>query len=170
MVEPDWTRWLVIVPLAMVSVTCLFRLFRRGDEPPWHEDVGQVAGGIGMIAMVMSWLGIVPLSLWVAVFGAQAAGFGTLVFLPGRHVREAVHHLMGSLAMIYMIVAGMRMNATVSPLAGAFGMYFLLYAGWSVARAATDSATAGTMLVRRPVVIEACRAVMNGCMAYLLFA
>jgi hypothetical protein len=169
MAGPDWTRWLLAVLLAAVNGTCLLRLTRDGDEPARHEDVGQAVAGIGMIAMLVSRLDAVSVAVWVAVFGAQATGFAVLVFRPGGHARVAVDHLMGSLAMMYMAVtgAGTGMRMGPSPLAAAFGMYFLLSAGRSVGRAVLAPGGAGTVMLRRPCVVEGARAVMGGGMAYL---
>jgi hypothetical protein len=201
-VEPVWARWLFTTVLAGVTVTCLIRLViayrgrRMPGGPERHDDVAQAVMGVSMIAMVLSWTDVLPTSLWVTIFGAQAVAFGVLLLrrpagapVGGRENWDYTHHVVASVAMVYMIVAltgpairamSMRgMSGTVpSPLTGAFGMYFLIYAGWSLLRAAgvrgVVPAAAGAggppAVLTRPMVVEGCRALMGGSMAYLLLA
>jgi hypothetical protein len=225
-VEPEWARWTFTAALVGVTATCLIRLVSigGGSRPPGsprrHEDISQLIMGVAMIAMVLSWTAVLPTSLWVILFGAQAVGFGVLLLRrpagrtePGHQNWDYTHHVMGSVAMIYMIVAltgtaaravvmpampgmtsmaGMSMPGmvatTISPLATAFGIYFLFYAGWSVVRAVRVNggvpvtvgagSGAGTgagpgglpAVLARPVLVEGCRALMGVTMAYLLLA
>jgi hypothetical protein len=196
--------------LAGISVTCLVRLVitcRRGHAPgvpSRHDDIAQVIMGVSMIAMVLSWTTYLPTPLWVMLFGAQAVGFGALLLSrpaaetgPSHENWDYTHHVVASIAMVYMIVAignratqtmpampGMSiaamptMSTSLSPLAWAFGVYFLIYAGWSVLRAVgvqgamAVAAGAGGIpsVLTRPVLVEGCRALMGGSMAYLLLA
>jgi hypothetical protein len=207
-VEPAWVRWVFTTVLAGVTVTCLIRLVvahrpvrSPGGVPERHDDLAQAVMGVSMIAMVLSWTSVLPTSLWVAIFGVQTVAFGALLLrgsaetrVGGRRNWDYTHHVVASVAMVYMIVAltgpagptapgmsmagmampGMSMSGTgLSPLAGAFGMYFLIYAGWSVLRAGGRGAVIADGLpavLTRPVVVEGCRALMGGSMAYLLLA
>lgn len=193
MTEPGWARWVLTAILAGITVTCLLRLVSAGRERPsgmprWHEDVGQVLMGVSMIAMVLSWTDALPKPLWVLLFGAQAVGFGGLLLRghggSGNENWDYTHHVMSSVAMVYMVVAmtgpaEMSMpGMAISPLAGAFGCYFLIYAGWSVIRATrvvsgvTVAAGEARLpaVLRQPMLIEGCRALMGGGMAFLLLA
>jgi hypothetical protein len=181
--------------LAGITVTCLLRLVSAGRDRPagmpgWHEDVGQVTMGVSMIAMVSSWTDVLPKPLWVLLFGAQAIGFAALLLRghggggtenAGNENWDYTHHVMASAAMVYMVVAmsGPAMpGMAISPLAGAFGFYFLVYTGWIVLRATRVvrgvTVTAGeaglTAVLRQPMVAEGCRALMGGGMAFLLLA
>jgi hypothetical protein len=212
-VEPVWVRWVFTTVLTGITVTCLIRLVihgRRGHVPgvpTRHDDIAQVIMGVSMIAMVLSWTTYLPTPLWVMLFGAQAVGFGALLLSrpaaqtgPNNENWDYTHHVVASVAMVYMIVAisnravanmpampgmpGMTMAPTpaagpvLSPLAWAFGVYFLIYTGWSVLRAAgiqgavPVAASAGGIpsVLTRPVLVEGCRALMGGSMAYLLLA
>lgn len=189
MTEPGWARWVLTAILAGITVTCLLRLAVTGRQrrstgmPRWHGDVGQVIMGVSMIAMVLSWTDVLPKPLWVLLFGAQAIGFGALLLrgrgAPGQENWDYTHHVMASAAMVYMVVAmsGPAMpGMAMSPLAGAFGCYFLIHAGWSVVRAGVGGVTLATgearlpAVLRQPVLVEGCRALMGGGMAFLLLA
>lgn len=194
MVEPEWARWALTAILAGITVTCLLRLVStgRGQRPAGvprrHEDIGQVVMGVSMIVMVLSWTDVVPKPLWILLFGAQAIGFGALLLrgnsgAEGHENWDYTHHVMGSAAMVYMVVgmtghAGAMPGMAMSPLAGAFGFYFLAYAGWSAVRATrvVGAVTVGAgearlpAVLRQPMLIEGCRALMGGGMAFLLLA
>lgn len=192
MTEPGWARWVLTAILAGITVTCLLRLVSTGRHRPAgvprrHEDIGQVIMGVSMIAMVLSWTDVLPTPLWVLLFGAQAIGFGGLLLrghgATGNENWDYTHHVMSSVAMVYMVVAmtGPAMSMpgmAMPPLAGAFGCYFLIYAGWSVIRAVrvvggvTVAAGEARLpaVLRQPMLIEGCRALMGGGMAFLLLA
>lgn len=191
MAVPEWARWVLTATLAGVTVTCLLRLIsshgrRPAGVPGRHEDVGQVVMGVSMIAMVLSWTDVLPTPLWVLLFGAQAIGFGALLLrgspaAAGHENWNYTHHVMASAAMVYMVVAmtGPTMTGmATAPLAAAFGMYFLIHAGWSLIRAARVvggvTVVAGEArlpaVLRQPMLIEGCRALMGGGMAFLLLA
>jgi hypothetical protein len=212
-VEPVWVRWVFTTVLAGITVTCLIRLVvngRRGSAPAVpgrHDDIAQAIMGVSMIAMVLSWTTYLPTPLWVMLFGAQAVGFGALLLSrpaaetgPTNENWDYTHHVVASVAMVYMIVtignrvtqsipamAGMpgmtaaampTMSTSLSPLAWAFGVYFLFYAGWSLLRAVgiqggvpVAAGAGGTpSVLTRPILVEGCRALMGGSMAYLLLA
>lgn len=191
MAVPEWARWVLTATLAVVTVTCLLRLIssrghRPAGTPDRHEDVGQAVMGVSMIAMVLSWTDVLPRPLWVLLFGAQAIGFGALLLrgrpaVTGHENWNYTHHVVASAAMVYMVVAmtGPTMTGmATAPLAGAFGMYFLIHSGWSVIRATRVvggvTVVAGEArlpaVLRRPVLVEGCRALMGGGMAFLLLA
>jgi Domain of unknown function (DUF5134) len=192
--EPAVVRWVITAVFVAVTVTCLLRLAstaRRTNRPAGlprrHEDLGHIVMAIGMIAMVLSWTWLLPTPVWVLVFGAQAVFFGAVLLRrpagwSDQDNWDHTQHMMASIGMIYMVLAiggtGMAgMDMGTSPLAGAFGVYFLIYAVWSGLRA-TQLAPAGVgvsagwsglpLVLSRPLAVHGCRALMGGGMAYLL--
>jgi len=193
--EPAAVRWVITAVFAAVTVTCLLRLAataRRENKPAGlprrHEDFGHVVMAIGMIAMVLSWTRLLPTPVWVVLFGGQAVFFAAVLLRrpagwSDQDNWDHTQHMMASIGMVYMVLAiggssemaGMAMGS--SPLAGAFGVYFLIYAVWSVLRA-TRLAPAGVgvsagwsglpLVLSRPLAVHGCRALMGGGMAYLL--
>jgi Domain of unknown function (DUF5134) len=177
-------RCMLVVVFAGITLICLARLLgaARGGRRAHgvHDDVGHAVMGVGMVAMVLSWTDVLPTVVWVALFGGQAAFFAMTLVRPGGGVSEQnwdhTHHLMGSLGMLYMVVGmgGMTM-AGVSPLAFSFGIYFLVFGVWSGLRAVRvvptlQPAGASVAVLRRPLLVHGCRALMGGGMAYLLLA
>jgi len=183
--EPVWARWLSVPLLAAVSACCLLRLLtgrRSTGAPARHEDIGQVVMGIAMIAMLLSWVNLIPRAVWVFGFAVQATVFGWLL-LRGRQPKHApahdawqnVHHLVASLAMVYLMVAlagtvSVRHPMALPALAGSFATYFVVYSGWSVLRVAATGAAGSTGLLRQPRLVEGCRAAMGLGMAAMLLA
>jgi hypothetical protein len=191
--EPASVRWVITVVFAAVMLTSLLRLVSLGRStrpdsvPHRHEDFGHVVMAVSMIAMVLSWTRLLPTSLWVLLFAGQAVFFGALL-LSGttspQHNWDETHHMVASVGMVYMVMAmgesgtGMPGMLGTSPLAGAFGVYFLIYAVWSALRAVrlmpaavgvTPAGWSGLPLVlSRPLTVHGCRALMGGGMAYLL--
>ena len=171
-----WLRWGFAGLLAVICLSCVIRVAaaRRDETPGRREEFAQVVMGLGMIAMFLSWTGLAPRVVYLLVFGVSAAGYAALLLRDSvcapREAWECTHHVMASVAMIYMAVG----TAAVPALAGAFGVYFLGYAGWGVLRVAGGGAVvtgSGVVaLLRRPRVIEACRATMGLSMAYLLLS
>lgn len=190
--EPASVRWVITVVFAAVMLTSLLRLVSLGGStrpdslPHRHEDLGHVVMAVSMIAMVLSWTRLLPTFVWVLLFLAQAVFFGALLLRGStspQHGWDETHHMVASAGMVYMVTAmgGTAMTGMVgtSPLAGAFGMYFLIYAVWSVLRAVRPMpAAVGTpagwsglpLVLSRPPVVHGCRALMGGGMAYLLLA
>ncbi len=190
-------RWVITVAFAAVTVTSLLRLAttaRRDPRPEGlprrHEDLGHVVMAVSMIAMVLSWTPLLPVAFWVLLFAGQAVFFGAMLLRRSatwsqQDKWDHTHHMMASVGMVYMVVAtgasadmaGMSMGASWSPLAGAFGLYFLVYAGWSMLRA-TFLAPAGVpagwsglpLVVSRPLAVHGCRALMGAGMAYVLLS
>jgi hypothetical protein len=192
--EPAAVRWVITAVFVAVTVTCLLRLAataRRENKPAGlprrHEDFGHIVMAVGMIAMVLSWTRLLPTPVWVVLFGGQAVFFAAVLLRrpagwSDQDNWDHTQHMMASIGMVYMVVAvagttstGMAMGG--SPLAGAFGVYFLIYAVWSVLRA-TRLAPAGVgvsagwsglpLVLSRPLAVHGCRALMGGGMAYLL--
>jgi hypothetical protein len=201
--EPAVVRWVITAVFLCVTVTCLLRLAataRRADKPAGlprrHEDLGHIVMAIGMIAMVLSWTRLLPTPVWVVLFGGQAVFFAVVLLRrpagwSDQDNWDHTQHMMASIGMVYMVVtlsstalggtagvagmSGMAMGG--SPLAGAFGVYFLIYAVWSGLRA-TRLAPAGVgvsagwsglpRVLSRPLAVHGCRALMGGGMAYLL--
>lgn len=185
MVESESVRWVMTALFAAVTVTCLLRLastagrtHRPAGFPRRHEDLGHIVMAVSMIAMVLSWTHVLPTPVWLVLFGGQAAFFAA-VLLRGRDRQgnwDHSHHLVAGIGMVYMTLAvsgsAMPMGAT-SPLAGAFGVYFLGYAVWSGLRAVRlGVAPAGwsglPAVLARPLLVNGCRAAMGAGMAYLL--
>lgn len=187
--EPASVRWVITVVFAAVMLTSLLRLVSLGrgtrpdSVPHRHEDMGHVVMAVSMIAMVLSWTQLLPTFLWVVLFAGQAVFFGALLLrgtTSPQHNWDETHHMMASVGMVYMVMA-MRdgaMPGMTSPLAGAFGVYFLIYAVWSGLRAVRlMPAAAGVvpagwtglpLALSRPLTVHGCRALMGGAMAYLL--
>ncbi|HEY1570732.1 MAG TPA: DUF5134 domain-containing protein [Pseudonocardiaceae bacterium] len=196
MVESDAVRWVMTALFAAVTVTCLLRIAStagRTDRPAGfprrHEDLGHILMALAMIAMVLSWTRVLPTAVWVMLFGGQTVFFALVLLRgrsagtgPSRHDNwDHAHHMVAGVGMVYMVVAmtgpvgamaGMPAG-TRSPLAGAFGIYLLGYAGWSVLRATrlgvVPAGWSGlSAVLGRPPVVNGCRAVMGAGMAYLL--
>jgi hypothetical protein len=175
--QPDSVRLVFTVLFAGVTLTCVIRLLStRGGLPARHDDVSHAIMAAGMIIMVLSWTSLLPTSVWVLLFGGQAAFFAAVLLRQGTGESaqnwEHTHHFVGSLGMLYMVVAlGDMAMASMSPLAVSFGLYFLVYGVWSGIRALQPVAvSAGAGVLGRPLLVHGCRALMGGGMAYLLLA
>lgn len=174
--QPELLRVVFTVLFAGITLTCVARLLNgsHGDGyPARHDDIGHALMSVGMIAMVLSWTGLLPTPVWVLLFGGQAAFFAVILMRdqPADSPRnwEHTHHMVGSLGMLYMVITinGMAM---MSPLAASFGIYFLAYAVWSSMRALQPVRVAAGGVLSRPLLVHGCRALMGGGMAYLLLA
>lgn len=101
---PALSGWLLVVLCAAVGVYCLLRV-RRGAGEERRAAGGEAVMGFGMAAMALpaapaasAWL---P-GVYAAVFGLAALqGLSGAVRGGGAHL----HHVVGSLAMVYMAVA-----------------------------------------------------------------
>jgi hypothetical protein len=188
--QPESVRLVFTVLFAGVTLTCVVRLLStRAGLPARHDDVSHAIMAAGMIVMVLSWTSLLPTSVWVLLFGGQAAFFAAVLLRrrAGESVRngttpngttpngttqnwEHTHHFVGSLGMLYMVVAlGDAAMVSMSPLAVSFGLYFLVYGVWSGVRALQPVPVANGVL-GRPLLVHGCRALMGGGMAYLLLA
>ncbi len=188
---PVWVNWVLSSLLGLVCVSCLARLAiyrgartRPAGTPHWHEDISQIVMGIGMIAMLLAWLGVVPKAVWLLVFLGEAAIFAILLMSPQRGAPLApadswqyVHHLMAGLAMAYVVLAstdalGRAAHPMPLPsLASSFAMYFIGYTIWSLVRVRRGTlAVAGggvSTVLDTPRVVEGCRVVMGAGMVYM---
>jgi hypothetical protein len=181
--QPELARWAFTALFAGISLTCVVRLLshrRTPATPPRHDDVWHAVMGVAMVGMVLSWLALLPTPLWVVLFGGQAVFFAAMLLRNRSEGTdqnwEHTHHFVGSLGMLYMVVA-MAGPATrmpeMSPLAVSFGVYFLAYALWSGMRALQPvplPVTGPAQVLSRPLLVHGCRALMGGGMAYLLLA
>ncbi len=175
--QPESVRLIFTVLFAGVTLTCVLRLLStRAGLPARHDDVSHAIMAAGMIVMVLSWTSLLPTSVWVLLFGGQAAFFAAILLRQQAGERakaqnwEHTHHFVGSLGMLYMVVAlGDMAMGSMSPLAVSFGLYFLVYGVWSGVRALQPVAVADGVL-GRPLLVHGCRALMGGGMAYLLLA
>jgi hypothetical protein len=174
----------------VICLSCAVRLTAAradGVPPGRREDLAQVLMGLGMIVMLLSWTAALPRVALLVVFGVEAVGLAGLLLRGERHADrdtwECVHHFMASLGMVYMALALTGGTAAGSmpaaPLAAAFGTYFLAYAVWAGLRTlaggrvlASSNAGGGRLavLLRRPRLVDGCRAAMGLGMSYLLLA
>jgi hypothetical protein len=177
--QPEAVRLVFTVLFAGVTLTCVVRLLStRSGLPARHDDVSHAIMAAGMIVMVLSWTTLLPTSVWVLLFGGQAAYFAAILLRrrAGESSQnwEHTHHFVGSLGMLYMVVAlGDVAMVSMSPLAVSFGLYFLVYGVWSGVRALQPvpvPAGASAGVLGRPLLVHGCRALMGGGMAYLLLA
>ncbi|HEY4018306.1 MAG TPA: DUF5134 domain-containing protein [Pseudonocardiaceae bacterium] len=191
---PVWVNWVLSSLLGLVCVSCLARLaIYRGTRtrppgtPHWHEDVSQLVMGVGMIAMLLAWLGLVPKAVWLLAFLGEAAIFAVLLFRPQANAPLAaadswqyVHHLMAGLAMAYVVLAtttltgGAAHRMLLPSLASSFAIYFIGYTIWSIVRVKRGTlAVAGggvRTVLSTPRVVEGCRVVMGAGMVYMFMA
>jgi hypothetical protein len=185
--QPELVRWAFTALFAGISLTYVVRLLtnrRNAATPPRHDDVWHAVMGIAMIAMMLSWLSLLPTTLWVVLFGGQAVFFAAILLRNGSEKERTetrnwdhTHHFVGSMGMLYMVVAmtGPKSGMPgMSPLAVSFGVYFLAYALWSGLRAVQPAPVAVTggssQVLSTPLLVHGCRALMGGGMAYLLLA
>lgn len=190
---PVWVNWMLSSLLGLVCVSCLARLAiyrgartRPAGMPHWHEDISQIVMGLGMIAMLLAWLGVVPKAVWLLVFLGEAAIFAALLLRPQPGAPLAatdswqyVHHLMAGLAMAYVVLAtttlrGAGQQMLLPSLACSFAMYFIGYTIWSLVRVKRGTlAMAGagvSTVLSTPRVVEGCRVVMGAGMVYMFLA
>ena len=191
---PIWVNWVLSSLLGLVCVSCLARLAiyrgtrnRPAGTPHWHEDVSQLVMGIGMIAMLLAWLGVLPKAVWLLAFLGEAAIFAVLLLrpqpgapLPSADSWQYVHHLMAGLAMAYVVLAstgtlrGVAQPMLLPSLAASFAVYFIGYTAWSLVRVKRGTlALAGggvSTVLSKPRVVEGCRVVMGAGMVYMFMA
>ena len=197
---PVWVSWVLSSLLALVCLSCLARLAiyrgagsRPTGMPHWHEDVSQLLMGIGMIAMLLALLGLVPKIVWLIAFLGEAAVFAVLLLRPQRNVPlgptaswQYVHHLMAGLAMAYVVLVtsdttiglghaiGGARPMPLPSLASSFAMYFIGYTAWSLVRVKRSTLAVagggGSTILNKPRVVEGCRVVMGAGMVYMFMA
>ncbi|MFD5143530.1 DUF5134 domain-containing protein [Streptomyces sp. NPDC058401] len=173
------SAWLLVLLCAVSGAYCLRRAGRAGGGPA----AGEAAMGFGMALMA------VPLRLgggWQApVLGAVFCGAALHALWLLRAGPHHAHHLVGSLTMVYMVLAAGSGAAPGSSghahgqgagLPLLTGLLLLYYAGYVVlggARLVTAGGTGGTGGTGAPAgpaeVIRACRLAMGiGMLAMLL--
>ena len=118
MVGVVWVRWVFVAVFVGVAVLCVARLLaRRGDDSGSGCGTDRIADAshgvmsLGMAAMFLPWGNPVPALYWELVFGVIAGYFA--VRMARRRMRPAaarepgtdLHHVVGSLAMVYMLAA-----------------------------------------------------------------
>jgi hypothetical protein len=201
MAGPMWIRWVWTLLFAAMAGYCVLRLVaasravRSGHRDYGGRnrfaDVAHLLTSLGMAVMASPVGGPFAPASWQALF-CLMAGWSLTRFRDNRpdawHV-GAGYYLVTSAAMVYMLVhdgAGMAAPWAVhgaSPggpllpaLAWAFAVYFVLHAGWMLARARVRIGqlvgTGGALLMgpSSEKVVTACHLVMALGMAYLLLA
>lgn len=136
--------------------------------------------GLGMAAMFVPALDPVPQPVWVALFVLSGAWFAATAWRAGTVAGEAGHHVVGAVAMLFMLLGGHDHDAAAGAVdpehahhaagAGAPALLVtvlaLLFAGWFVADVVrtlvvrTDGAPArrfggSATQVRTPVTVSA---------------
>ncbi|MGH3883507.1 MAG: DUF5134 domain-containing protein [Pseudonocardiaceae bacterium] len=208
MASAVWVGWVFAAVFAGLALFFAVRLFasRRGasnNDP--SADGSHAVMSAGMAAMFWPWGNPVPALYWQVLFSIAAAWFA--VRLLRRYARSAtilqpglgrgadLHHVLGNLAMVYMLAAvpaghGVAHSAHIPEsapgialpaLAWAFVAYFLVFAVWSGARliepvgiVAATSAGAGSLsdgprgVVTSPHVLGSSHVVMGIGMSYML--
>lgn len=121
---------LLVLACLAVGAFHLTRLGLLRTDPV--GEFSHAAMGAGMAAMFSPLGDPVPAPVWIAVFVLCGAGAAAAV-LRGRHRAHAVHHVIGSGAMLFMLLGGHgRGGALASVAAIALAGYF----GWHVLRCA----------------------------------
>lgn len=156
---------------ALVYVVRLAGRFRFGD-------LSHAAMAAGMAAMFSPLGDPVPEAVWVAVFSVCAAVSLPGSFRGGYDGVEARHHLVGSLAMLFMLLGGHRhadppLGAGLASVAAlALAGYFIGYALWGVERIAAlrVSTTAGATQLARSGLLSPTTAAAAGMVTALAMA
>lgn len=75
-----------------------------GRRVPAVPALGYAVMGFGMAAMFVPGADPVPQAAWVAVFAVSALSFGVALLRDGALFGDAVHHVVGALAMLFMLL------------------------------------------------------------------
>ncbi|MFV0131107.1 DUF5134 domain-containing protein [Streptomyces sp. HMX112] len=101
---PALSGWLMVVLCGVTGASCLVRA-RRCAGADREEAGGEAVMGLGMAVMAVPAAVVAPpgwsWAVYAAVFGAASAR----ALWPARRGGHHLHHLVGSLAMVYMAVA-----------------------------------------------------------------
>ncbi|MGW2564084.1 DUF5134 domain-containing protein [Streptomyces sp. NPDC001514] len=179
---PAMSGWLLVALCAASGAYCLLRA-RSGPVEERRAAGGEAVMGFGMAAMALP-AAVVPSPPWswlvyAAVFGAAALRALWAARLPSGAVHH-LHHLVGSLAMVYMAVAmapgagahaGHGRAGGVPLLTGALLVYFVVFVLRTGARLVPVAAPAGGGTVAwgaRPELALACRVSMGVAMVAML--
>ncbi|MGW1883965.1 DUF5134 domain-containing protein [Streptomyces sp. NPDC001970] len=179
---PAMSGWLLVALCAASGAYCLLRV-RSGPDEARGAAGGEAVMGFGMAAMAVP-AAVVPPPPWAwlvyaAVFGAAALRALWAARLPsgaGHHL----HHLVGSLAMVYMALAmapgggghsGHGRAGGVPLLTGALLVYFAVFvlrAGARLVPVASAAAGGTVAWGARPELALACRVSMGVAMVAML--
>ncbi|WP_261992612.1 DUF5134 domain-containing protein, partial [Streptomyces sp. adm13(2018)] len=100
---PALPGWLMVALCAVTGAACLLRMRARSGEER-RTAGGEALMGFGMASMALPTAALSPpewsWAVYAAVFGAAALHGLAAVRRGGRHL----HHVVGSLAMVYMAV------------------------------------------------------------------
>jgi hypothetical protein len=203
-----WVSWVFAAVFAGVALFFAVRLLASSTDPSSTDPSADASHGVmslGMAAMFWPWGNPVPALYWQVLFGIAAAWFTVRLLRRGARSatipqsgphRGDLHHVLGSLAMVYMLAAvpavhgvahGMHMPGMSVPgialpaLAWALVGYFLVSAVWLSARLVEPVSTvaasrAGAVLldggprgvITSPHLVGSCRVVMGIGMSYML--
>ncbi|MEU2117711.1 DUF5134 domain-containing protein [Streptomyces sp. NPDC016459] len=183
---PALSGWLMVALCAATGVYCLIRMrVCAGEER--RAAGGEALMGFGMASMALPATVLTPpgwsWAVYAAVFGG-ATLHGLLTLRRGGH---HLHHLVGSLAMVYMAVAmaapttgahtGHTIGTTggIPALTGGLLLYYMAYvlhtgAGLVPATAAIAGGGAGQAWTTRPELALVCRLTMALAMLAMLVA
>lgn len=101
---PALSGWLLMVLCGATAAYCLMRT-RSGTEEERRAARAEAVMGFGMAAMAVP-AAVVTLPGWTwAVYAALFGGAALRALVAARHRAHHLHHLVGSLAMVYMAVA-----------------------------------------------------------------
>jgi hypothetical protein len=204
-----WVSWVFAAVFAGMALFFAVRLLASSTDPS-SADASHGVMSLGMAAMFWPWGNPVqgnpvPALYWQVLFGMAAAWFAVRLLRRGARSatipqsgseRGDLHHVLGSLAMVYMLAAvpavhgvahGMHMPGMSVPgialpaLAWALVGYFLVSAVWLSARLVEPVSTvaasrAGAVLldggprgvITSPHLVGSCRVVMGIGMSYML--
>lgn len=179
---PAMSGWLLVALCGATGAYCLARMRSCSGEARKAAG-GEALMGFGMAAMaVPATVLAVPEWTWTvyaAVFGAAALH----ALWPARRGTRHLHHLVGSLAMVYMAVVMApggghtgHASAGVPVLTGALLAYYTVYVLRSglrlmpVPAPAGGAATATVAWGAQPELALACRLAMSIAMLAMLFA
>jgi Domain of unknown function (DUF5134) len=195
--------------MALFFAVRLLAFRRDASRGGWNADRSADAShgvmSLGMTAMFWPWGNPLPALYWQVLFGMTAAGFAVRLLRrgvrpvtipqPGPGRGAELHHVLGNLAMVYMLAAvpaghGLAHSTHVPGISGpgialpalawALVGYFLVSAVWLGARLVepvrTAAATsAGAVLlggprgvVTSPQLVGSCQVVMGIGMSYML--
>ncbi|NMI01200.1 DUF5134 domain-containing protein [Pseudonocardia acidicola] len=204
MMGPAWAGWAFVLAFMLIAVHCAARLVIRrqvagsDEQGTGATDLTHLLLALGMAAMFLPVGDPIPLPWGAALFGvvalywlvaeprhrAGAAGGGITVRGPG------LHHVVESLAMVYMFLAGSggamatdsgtdmpgmagmsRGPVDVPALTWVFAFYFLAHLVWSGIRAIEPATAPGSRgVLHAAPVLTAGRLVMGVGMTYTLLA
>ena len=122
---PAWPRDIFAVVMLMVAAYCAVRpvvASRRRRVTDLDTDGAHVVTGIAMAGMLAAGLRVLPAAAWVVIFAISFGWFAWRTVQVGRGAPAStwrcphpVPHLVESVAMLYMLAAGMgRMPASAS--------------------------------------------------------